>query len=109
MDIKFLLRKNLQNFKAYSSARDEYTANVGVFLDANENSLGSVTEEKFNRYPDPFQHELKSRISEIKGIKPEQIFLGNGSDEAIDLLLREKLEKEEIVKQLNFSSFKKYL
>lgn len=88
MDINSLLRDNIKNFKAYSSARDEYSGKAGVFLDANENSLGSVTKEDLNRYPDPYQGELKKKISEQKQVKPEQIFLGNGSDEAIDLLFR---------------------
>lgn len=72
----------------YSSARDDYKGSEGVFLDANENPYGSITAEKWNRYPDPYQKHLKARIAEIKGVKPEQIFLGNGSDEPIDLLFR---------------------
>lgn len=88
MDINLLLRENLKNFKAYSSARDEYSGKEGVFLDANENSLGSVTEETFNRYPDPYQNVLKKKIASIKKVAVESIFLGNGSDEAIDLLYR---------------------
>ncbi len=74
--------------RAYSSARDEFKGAASVFLDANENNLGSLAGEGFNRYPDPHQKKLKSRIAEIKGVRPEQIFLGNGSDEAIDLLFR---------------------
>lgn len=74
--------------KAYSSARDEFKGSASVFLDANENNLGSLAGEKYNRYPDPHQKKLKERIAEIKGVQPEQIFLGNGSDEAIDLLFR---------------------
>src|SRR5690606_31316843 len=68
--------------------RDEYSGDEGVFLDANENPLGSITAEKFNRYPDPHQNTLKQKIAEIKGVSKDQIFLGNGSDEAIDLLIR---------------------
>jgi histidinol-phosphate aminotransferase len=60
----------------------------GIFLDANENPLGSITEQDFNRYPDPYQVELKKKIADIKQVNPNQIFLGNGSDEAIDLLIR---------------------
>jgi histidinol-phosphate aminotransferase len=72
----------------YTSARDEYTGKEGVFLDANENPFGSITDQDFNRYPDPYQTALKSEISEIKQVRLSQIFLGNGSDEAIDLLYR---------------------
>lgn len=74
--------------KAYASARDEFEGSASVYLDANENSLGSLAGENYNRYPDPHQKTLKSRIAKIKGVKPKQIFLGNGSDEAIDLLFR---------------------
>jgi histidinol-phosphate aminotransferase len=74
--------------KAYSSARDEFKGTASVFLDANENNLGSLAGENYNRYPDPHQKKLKERIAEIKNVQPDQIFLGNGSDEAIDLLFR---------------------
>lgn len=87
-DPKQLLRPHLKNLVPYSSARDDYKGSEGVFLDANENPYGSITAEKWNRYPDPYQKHLKARIAEIKGVKPEQIFLGNGSDEPIDLLFR---------------------
>jgi histidinol-phosphate aminotransferase len=83
-----LLRPHIAGLKPYSSARDEYSGKEGIFLDANENALGSVTEQPFNRYPDPYQRELKAKIAELKYCRPEQIFLGNGSDEAIDLLYR---------------------
>jgi len=84
-----LLRPHLANLKPYSSARDEYTGKAGVFLDANENPYGSAgLLENFNRYPDPYQHEVKTAISKIKGVPPTSIFLGNGSDEPIDLLIR---------------------
>lgn len=83
-----LLRTHLQKLVPYSSARDDYKGNEGVFLDANENPLGSITEEDWNRYPDPYQKELKARIAQIKGVRSENIFLGNGSDEPIDLLFR---------------------
>jgi histidinol-phosphate aminotransferase len=79
-----ILRENIKNLKPYSSAREEYTGKEAVFLDANENPYNSP----YNRYPDPLQWEVKKRISEIKGTQPENIFLGNGSDEAIDLLIR---------------------
>lgn len=70
--------------KPYSSARDEYKGSEGVFLDANENPFNNP----YNRYPDPLQNNLKKKISGIKKVEPSQIFLGNGSDEAIDLLIR---------------------
>lgn len=80
-----LTRKNVWELKPYSSARDEYSGvEASVFLDANENPFNTP----INRYPDPLQHELKSLIAPIKGVTTEQIFLGNGSDEAIDLLYR---------------------
>ncbi len=88
-DPNALLRKHLVNLKSYSSARDEYTGKEGVFLDANENPYGSAgIAEAYNRYPDPYQQEVKLAISRIKNIAPESIFLGNGSDEPIDLLIR---------------------
>lgn len=82
------LRPHIATLTPYSSARDEYSGKEGIFLDANENPLGSITDENFNRYPDPYQLALKERIAEIKGVPTERIFLGNGSDEAIDLLFR---------------------
>jgi histidinol-phosphate aminotransferase len=84
MNINNLLRKNIENRKPYSSARDEYTGDAMVFLDANENPYN----EPYNRYPDPLQKELKRKISGLKNIPANQIFLGNGSDEPIDLLIR---------------------
>jgi histidinol-phosphate aminotransferase len=83
-----LLRENIRQLVPYSSARDEFQGDAKVFLDANENSLGSPLLKWYNRYPDPHQYQLKQAISQIKGISPEGIFLGNGSDECIDLLLR---------------------
>lgn len=82
-NISALVRPNIAKLSPYTSARDEYKGNEGVFLDANENPFGRV-----NRYPDPYQKELKQVISEIKGGSTEQLFLGNGSDEAIDLAYR---------------------
>jgi len=87
-DINTLLRKNIQQLQAYSSARDEFSGAAKVFLDANENSLGSPLTKWYNRYPDPHQHQVKAAISAIKGITPDHIFLGNGSDECIDILYR---------------------
>jgi histidinol-phosphate aminotransferase len=84
IDIDSLVRKNIQRLKPYSSARDEFQGTASVFLDANENPNPSP----YNRYPDPLQKELKSKLSSIKKVTPENIFLGNGSDEPIDLLFR---------------------
>lgn len=74
--------------KAYSSARDEFEGSAEVFLDANENSLGSATAGCYNRYPDPHHKALKEKWSAIKGVAVNQVFFGNGSDEPIDLLIR---------------------
>ena len=80
-----LVRKNIWSLAPYSSARDEYSGKEAhVFLDANENPYGAPS----NRYPDPLQRELKKQISKVKGIPEDMIFLGNGSDEAIDLPYR---------------------
>jgi len=95
VEIEKLLRRNIKAFEPYSSARDEYGGKVGVFLDANENSFGSVGEMKTNRYPDPYQGKLKNKLAEIKKVSTENIFLGNGSDEAIDLLIRAFCEPRE--------------
>jgi histidinol-phosphate aminotransferase len=83
-----ILRENIKNLVPYSSARDEYKGEASVFLDANENAFGSPLEQQFNRYPDPLQYNVKKRLSEIKGVPIRNIFLGNGSDEAIDILFR---------------------
>ena len=83
-----IVRDNIKQLVAYSSARDEYKGNEGIFLDANENAFGSPLEENYNRYPDPLQLKVKSKISVFKNIPVENIFLGNGSDEAIDILYR---------------------
>ena len=83
--IKDLTRPNIWSLAPYSSARNEYSGHVAhVFLDANENPFNGP----YNRYPDPLQEELKERISSIKNVPAENIFLGNGSDEAIDLVYR---------------------
>jgi len=83
-----LVRTNIRTLKPYSSARDEFKGEASIFLDANENSLGSPLVKWYNRYPDPLQLKVKEKISFIKKIQTDQIFLGNGSDEAIDLLFR---------------------
>ena len=87
-DLNKLVRENIKDMVPYSSARDEFHGEAKVFIDANENSLGSPLLKWYNRYPDPHQQKLKQKISAIKGIAPEHIFLGNGSDEAIDILFR---------------------
>lgn len=87
-DLSTLVRPNISKLVAYSSARDEFSGEAKVFLDANENSLGSPLLKWYNRYPDPHQRAIKQKLSVIKGIAPEHIFLGNGSDECIDLLFR---------------------
>ena len=87
-DLNSFLRPHIAKLQPYTSARDEYTGKEGVFLDANENPFGSITEQDFNRYPDPYQSALKTEIAKIKAVRASQIFLGNGSDEAIDLLYR---------------------
>ncbi|GAA0759303.1 histidinol-phosphate transaminase [Psychroflexus lacisalsi] len=93
MTLDNLIRKNVKNMSAYSSARDEFNADEEnfLFLDANENPFNT----DYNRYPDPYQHELKSAISEIKQIPKENIVLGNGSDEVLDLIFRAFCEPKE--------------
>lgn len=83
-----LVRPNIAQLTPYSSARDEYSGEAKVFLDANENSLGSPLPKWYNRYPDPHQVAVKNKLAIVKGITAEHIFLGNGSDECIDLLYR---------------------
>jgi len=83
-----LLRDNIRRLVPYSSARDEFKGEAQVFLDANENSLGSPLTRWYNRYPDPLQWKVKEALSRVKGIAPQHIFLGNGSDECIDILYR---------------------
>lgn len=87
-DINKVIRQNIQRMKPYSSARSEFEGTTSVMLDANENSIGSTLSVPYNRYPDPLQKELKKRIGQIKQIDPANIFIGNGSDEPIDLLIR---------------------
>ena len=84
-DIRNLMRENIRNLAPYSTARDEYQGGeLGIFLDANENPYDNGV----NRYPDPHQRALKARLSEVKGVPVKNIFVGNGSDEAIDLMYR---------------------
>ncbi len=83
IDLNKLVRENVLKLSPYSSARDDFKGKTGIFMDANENPYGNL-----NRYPDPYQKELKSLISKVKGIEEEKIFLGNGSDEIIDLTFR---------------------
>lgn len=87
-NLQNLLRKNIKELVPYSSARDEFKGEASIFLDANENAYGSPLKSNYNRYPDPLQYKVKKRLSEIKGVPPRNIFLGNGSDEAIDILFR---------------------
>ncbi len=103
-DVNKIVRENIRDLKPYSSARHEFTGEAKVYLDANENGFGSPVpvfgttlsafdsaqsdKSNYNRYPDPLQEELKGKISFIKGVPAHNIFLGNGSDEAIDLLYR---------------------
>ena len=82
--MKKLLRNNIKKLQAYSSARDEYSESAEVYLDANENPFNNG----INRYPDPYQNQLKEKVSELKNIAKEKIFFGNGSDEVIDLTFR---------------------
>lgn len=83
IDLKKLVRENVLKLTPYSCARDEFEGSYGIFMDANENPYGTL-----NRYPDPYQKELKKRISETKNIPVNNIFVGNGSDEIIDLCFR---------------------
>jgi len=83
VDLDELVRENVKRLTPYSCARDDFKGNTGIFMDANENPYGNL-----NRYPDPYQKELKTAISKVKGIEEEKIFLGNGSDEIIDLCFR---------------------
>lgn len=83
MNTNALIRPSLRDLKPYSSARDEYTGKEGVFLDANENPYGSL-----NRYPDPYQRALKAALADLRKVANEQVFIGNGSDEVIDLCFR---------------------
>ena len=81
------IRPHIMKIQAYSSARDEFSGDAKVFLDANENPYDSF-DAGWNRYPDPHQKEIKGKLAALKGVEANQIFVGNGSDEAIDLLYR---------------------
>ena len=83
VDLNTIVRSNILQLNPYSSARDEFTGSKGIFLDANENPYGEL-----NRYPDPYQKKLKERLAELKDLNTNTIFLGNGSDEVIDLAFR---------------------
>ena len=83
-----LVRSNIKTLKPYSSAKDEYKGDAKILLDANENSLGSPLIKWYNRYPDPYQQKLKEKLAFVKQIAANQIFIGNGSDECIDILFR---------------------
>ncbi len=83
INLKEIVRPNILSLKPYSSARDEFTGEAEVFLDANENPFGNL-----NRYPDPYQKELKSKLAKLKKVTDASIFIGNGSDEVIDLTFR---------------------
>jgi histidinol-phosphate aminotransferase len=87
-DLNNLLRDNIKRLVPYSTARDEFKGEAAVFLDANENSYGSPLPVAYNRYPDPMQWKVKYKLADIKGVPPQNIFLGNGSDEVIDVLYR---------------------
>lgn len=87
-DLNSLLRDNIKRLVPYSSARDEFKGEASIYLDANENSFGSPLPTAYHRYPDPLQWKVKYKLADIKGVPPQNIFLGNGSDEAIDILFR---------------------
>lgn len=82
-ELNRVVRPSILRLKPYSSARDEYSGTASVYLDANENPFGEL-----NRYPDPYQNELKEMLVKEKGVQKDQIFIGNGSDEVIDLAFR---------------------
>jgi histidinol-phosphate aminotransferase len=94
-DLNNLLRENIRKLVPYSSARDEFKGEARIFLDANENSFGSPLVKWYNRYPDPLQIKVKEKLSEIKSVPVPNIFLGNGSDECIDILYRSFCEPGE--------------
>lgn len=89
-NIDNLVRKNIKELVPYSSAREEFSGKANIWLDANENPYNT----NLNRYPDPYQIKLKQSISKLKGVETDNIFIGNGSDEAIDLLFRAFCEPE---------------
>lgn len=87
-DLGALVRENIRRLTPYSSARNEFSGTADIYLDANENAFGSPIGGELNRYPDPLQSALKSRVADLAGVRTSQIFVGNGSDEAIDLAIR---------------------
>ena len=87
-DLEKTVRENIKRMTPYSSARKEFSGAGEVFLDANENSFGSPLEKNYHRYPDPLQTKIKRQIAEWNDVETGEIFIGNGSDEAIDLLFR---------------------
>jgi histidinol-phosphate aminotransferase len=87
-NLSSLVRPHIASLIPYSTARDEFSGEAEIYLDANENPYGSITDEAFNRYPDPYQTALKAKLAPIKNVRASQIFFGNGSDEPIDLLVR---------------------
>lgn len=86
--LQSILRKNIKELVPYSTARNEFKGEAKILLDANENSYGTPLSVNYNRYPDPFQQKLKDKLAKVKGVPSQNIFIGNGSDEAIDLLIR---------------------
>ncbi len=87
-NLEEIIRPNIRDLIPYSSARDEFHGQANIYLDANENSLGSPLMKWYNRYPDPHQSKLKDKICTIKAVSADKIFIGNGSDECIDILFR---------------------
>lgn len=88
-DLKDILRANIASLTPYSSAREDFKGEAEIYLDANENAIGSaISTHSLNRYPDPLQLKVKEKLGKIKEVPPANIFLGNGSDEAIDILIR---------------------
>ena len=82
-----IARPHLRDVTPYTSARDEFTGTAHVYLDANENPFGSVAGQALNRYPDPHARAVKAKLGALLGVAPDSLFVGNGSDEAIDLLV----------------------
>jgi histidinol-phosphate aminotransferase len=87
-NLENLVRENIKRLSPYSSARKEFAGKAEIFLDANENSFGSPLAAGYNRYPDPLQMKIKQKIADLENVRTSEIFIGNGSDEAIDLLFR---------------------
>jgi histidinol-phosphate aminotransferase len=87
-NLENIVRENIKKLEPYSCARNEFKGNASILLDANENPYGSPSDNFYNRYPDPLQNDLKEKLSKLKGVPVSNIFLGNGSDEAIDITFR---------------------